>query len=145
MVKYSWLDLIIMVGFNNLEWMKQRFCVMKMTLTFRAGSRDPLGLKNEIESLCSFWFKSVVIWVLSSDLVDHLGLILLRNMFEIRYIHSNVWGSTLWKQIGIVLYQNSSPLWIRFAWILYSKSPFITMNQLFCIMTYAVFCNLIWG
>ena len=145
MVKYSWLDLIIIVGVNDLEWMKQKFCVMKMTLTCRGGIRDPSGLKNEIESFYSFWFKTVFIWVWSLDLVDLLGLDLLRNMFEIRYVHSYVWGSTLWKQIGIVLYQNSSPLWIRFAWILYSKSPFITMNQLFCIMTYAVFCNLIWG
>ena len=50
--------------------MKQRFSVMKMTLTYRAGARDPLGLKNQIESLCSFWFKGVVIWVWSSDLVS---------------------------------------------------------------------------
>ena len=43
-----------MVGFNNLESMKQRFSVMKMTLTYRASERDPLGLKNQIESFCSF-------------------------------------------------------------------------------------------
>ena len=35
-----------MVGFNNLELMKQRFSVMKMTLTYRAGARDPLSLKK---------------------------------------------------------------------------------------------------
>ena len=45
MVKYSWLDLIIMVGFNNSEGMKQRFSVLKMTLTYRAGASDPFGLK----------------------------------------------------------------------------------------------------
>ena len=45
MVKYSWLDLIIMVGFNNSEGMKQRFSVLKMTLTYRAGAKDPFGLK----------------------------------------------------------------------------------------------------
>ena len=28
--------------------MKQRFSVMKMNLTYRAGARDPLGLKNQI-------------------------------------------------------------------------------------------------
>ena len=67
-----------MVGFNNLEWMKQRFSVMKKTLTYRADARDPLGLKNQIESLCSFWFKSVVIWVWSSDLLELLGLVLVK-------------------------------------------------------------------
>jgi len=48
MVKYSWLDLIIMVGFNNSEGMKQRFSVLKMTLTYRAGAKDPFGLKIKL-------------------------------------------------------------------------------------------------
>ena len=43
-----------MVGFNNLELMKQRFSVMKMTLTYRASERDPLDLRNQMESFCSF-------------------------------------------------------------------------------------------
>ena len=58
-------------------------CKMKMTLTYRAGARDPLGLKNQIESLCSFWFKSVVIWVWSSDRVDLLGLVLVLSIKDI--------------------------------------------------------------
>ena len=43
-----------MVGFNNLESMKQIFSVLEMTPTYRASERDPLGLKYQMESFCSF-------------------------------------------------------------------------------------------
>ena len=62
-VKWLWLDLMIMVGFNNSKWMKQRFSVLKITMTYKA------------KIIMFIWFKNRIISVWSSDLVDPLGLV----------------------------------------------------------------------